>query len=63
MNELHWMVALEKRAEMVRQIERVHLAEEMTGKSSQPVRRRLAAFSLAGSAVAVALLLVVSRLN
>lgn len=59
MNELHWMVALEKRAEMVRAIERAHLAEERQGASKPTVRSRTAALAIAVSAAAVLLALVV----
>ena len=63
MNEIHWMVALEKRAEMERAIERAHLAAEMREASKPQARRRIATFAMAGSAAAALLLLVLSRLH
>ena len=63
MNEIQYMVALEKRAEMERAIERAHLVEEMQGAARPQSRSRMATLALAGSAAAALLLLVVSRLQ
>ena len=63
MNEIHWMVALEKRAEMVQAIEKAHLIEEMQGAPAPKVHSRPAAFALAASAATVLLLLVVSKIQ
>jgi hypothetical protein len=63
MNELHWMVALEKRAEMVQAIEKAHLIEEMQSSPAPKVHIGPAAFAMAASAAAVLLLIVVSKVQ
>ena len=63
MNEIHWMVALEKRAEMVQAIEKAHLIEEMQGSPAPKARSGPAAFAMAASAAAVLFLLVVSKIQ
>jgi hypothetical protein len=62
MDEIHYMVAQAKRADMIQAIEKAHLIEEMRAAPAVKAPRRMPMLAMAGSGAAL-IVFVIARLH